>query len=188
MLSVLMDESRGLRSGHLVALAGACLAVAALWAPWYRVDLDSIRQALQSRPGIAGTAAGSFLQSLTALLPPSVSGDAWQALERTDVLVALLAGLAIVALLAAGGTFGPGITVARDAAARGAAGAGAFCALFVGGRIMNPPGPNAYVAVRWGAWACLLGLLLMVAGGLAAISSGRRRSRATDWSLRAGSR
>ena len=168
-----MAESRGLRNGHLLALAGACLALAALWAPWYRIDLGALRDALQQRPGIAGTALGGFMQSLTALLPRSISGDAWQVLERTDVLVALLSGLSIAALLAAGGAFGPGIRVTRDSAARVTVGAGAVCALFVGGRVMNPPGPNAYIDVRWGAWACLLGCLAMIAGGISATTTSR---------------
>jgi hypothetical protein len=163
-----MDDSRGLRPGHLVALAGAALALLSLWAPWYRVDLDALRQALQQQPGFSGTSLGGFVQSIAALLPHSISGDAWQTLHRLDVLVAFASGAAIVALLAAAGSFGPGIRVAHDAAARVAVAAGAVCALFVAGRLMNPPGPNAIVDVRWGAWACLLGCGLMVAGGIAA--------------------
>jgi hypothetical protein len=169
-----MEESRGLTTGHLAALGGACLALAALWAPWYRIDLGALQDALQQRPGLVGTPLGGFVQSLAALMPRSVSGDAWQVLDRTDVLVAMLAGAAIVALLAAAGTFGPGIRVARQVAARATVGAGAVSALFVGGRIMNPPGPNAYVDVRWGAWACLLGCVAMIAGGIAAADGDAR--------------
>jgi hypothetical protein len=102
------------------------------------------------------------------VLPRSISGDAWETLHRLDVLVAFASGTAIVALLAAAGSFGPGIRVARDAAARLSAGAGAVCALFVAGRVINPPGPDAYLEVRWGAWACLLGCGLMIAGGMRA--------------------
>jgi hypothetical protein len=179
-----MSDHRGLRSGHLVALAGACLALGSLWAPWYRVDLGAIQGALQQRAGLAGTPAGDFMQSLMALLPRSISGDAWQTLHDTDVLVAFASVAAIAALLAAGGSFGPGIRVSRDAASRLSAGAGAICALFVGGRAMNPPGPNVYIDVRWGAWACLIGCAAMAAGGVAA-SSARRQSRAGDWSSQA---
>jgi hypothetical protein len=168
-----MTEQRGLRTGHLVALAGAAVALASLWAPWYRVDLGSLRDALAQRPGIAGTQAGSFLQSLMALLPRSVSGNAWQTLHQTDVLVAIGSCAALAALLAAAGTFGSGIRVSLDAAARLSSAAGAVCALFVAGRALNPPGPNAYLDVRWGAWACLIGLGLMVAGGLSALNPGR---------------
>jgi len=182
-----MDDSRGLRTGHLVALGGAALALASLWAPWYRVDLDALRQALQQQPGFNGTSLGSFVASIAALLPHSISGDAWQTLHRLDLLVAFASGAAIVALLAAAGGLGTGIRVERDAAARVAVAAGAVCALFVAGRVMNPPGPNAYLDVRWGAWACLLGCALMVAGGIAA-NSAPRQYRATDWSPQAGSR
>jgi hypothetical protein len=163
-----MDDPRGLTTGHLAALGGAVLALASLWAPWYRVDLDALRQALQQQPGFNGTPLGGFVQSIAAVLPRSISGDAWETLHRLDVLVAFASGVAIVALLAAAGSFGPGIRVARDAAARLSAGAGAVCALFVAGRVINPPGPDAYLEVRWGAWACLLGCGLMIAGGMRA--------------------
>ena len=97
-----MDDSRGLRTGHLVALGGAALALASLWAPWYRVDLDALRQALQQQPGFNGTPLGGFVASIAALLPHSISGDAWQTLHRLDVLVAFASGAAIVALLRGG--------------------------------------------------------------------------------------
>ena len=174
MLSAMTDQ-RGLRTGHLVALAGAVVALASLWAPWYRVDLGSLRDALQQRTGVAGTPAGNFLASLMALLPRSISGNAWQTLHNTDVLVAIGSCAALAALLAAAGTFGPGIRVSLDAAARLSTGAGAVCALFVAGRALNPPGPNAYLDVRWGAWTCLIGCVAMVAGGAAAQTTGRAR-------------
>jgi hypothetical protein len=167
-----MNDPRGLRTSHLIALGGAGLALASLWAPWYRLHLPAaLRDALQQHAGTLASPVGNFVQSLAALLPESVSGDAWLVFSRTDVLVAFLAALAITALLAAAGTFGSGIRVATDAAARVSAGAGAVAALAVGGRIANPPGPNAYVDVRWGAWACLIGCGLMVAGGLVALRS-----------------
>jgi hypothetical protein len=185
-----MDDSRGLRTGHLVALGGAALALASLWAPWYRVDLDALRQALQQQPGFNGTSLGGFVASIAALLPHSISGDAWQTLHRLDVLVAFASGAAIVALLAAAGALGAGIRVERDAAARVAIAAGAVCALFVAGRVMNPPGPNAIVDVRWGAWACLLGCGLMVAGGLMGSTVGRasgsRAGQEQGWGQCAG--
>jgi hypothetical protein len=163
-----MDDARGLRTGHLVALAGACLALASLWAPWYRVDIAAIRDALQQQPAFNGTQLGSFVQSIAALLPRTISGDGWDTLQRLDVLVALGSGVALAALLAAAGAFGPGIRVARDAAARLSVAAGAICGLFVAGRALNPPGSNVYIDTRWGAWACLLGCVAMLAGGLAA--------------------
>jgi len=163
-----MQTSRGLKPGHIIALAGACMALGALWGPWYRVDLDALRNALQQRPGIAGTQVGGFLQSLMALLPHSVSGDAWEVLHRVDVLVAVSTVLAVLALLATAGTFGSAIDIAGDAAGRLVAAAGAASGVFVAGRILDPPGPNTYLEVRWGAWACLAGCALMVVGGLMA--------------------
>jgi hypothetical protein len=172
MLMITMNEERGLRSGHLLALGGAALALAALWAPWYEVNLGVLQDALRQR-GVAGTQVGSFLQSLTALLPKTISGNAWEVLGRTDVLVALLAALALAVLLAAADAFGSGIRVARDSAARVCVASGVVAALAVGGRALDPPGPNDYVDVRWGAWACLTGCVLMAIGGLLALSAGR---------------
>jgi hypothetical protein len=168
-----MTEQRGLRTGHLVALAGAAATLASLWAPWYRVDLGSLRDALQQQTGVVGTPAGNFLQSLMALLPRSVSGNAWQTLHQTDVLVAAGSCAALSARVGAAGTVGPGHRVSLDAAARLSSAAGAVCALFGAGRALNPPGPNADLDVRWGAWACLIGCVAMVAGGIAARSTGR---------------
>jgi hypothetical protein len=167
-----MNDERGLQTGHLLALGGAALALAALWAPWYEIRLDGLQGAL-AQPGVAGTQVGNLLQSVTALLPKTISGDAWETLGRVDVLVALLAALSIAVLLAAAGAFGSGISVARDAAARACAGTGAIAALAVGARALDPPAPSAYVDVRWGAWACLIGCALMVAGGLLALRPGR---------------
>jgi hypothetical protein len=162
-----MSDARGLRNSHLAALAGAVLALCSLWAPWYRVHLPAaLRDALAHGAGTVPAPIGGFVQSLAALLPESVSGDAWQVLHRIDVAVAFLAAAALAALLAAGGSLGAGVRVDRDAAARIAAGAGLVAGLLVAGRIADPPGPHAYVDVRWGAWACLLGCALMLAGGL----------------------
>jgi hypothetical protein len=165
-----MNEPRGLRTGHLAALGGAVLALASLWAPWYRLHLPAaLQDALQHRAGTLPAPLGTFVQSLATLLPESVSGNAWQVLGRTDVAVAFLSALVIAALLAAAGSFGRGVRVDLDAAGRVAAGAGTIAALAVGGRIVDAPGPDAYVDVRWGAWACLAGCALMVAGGLLAL-------------------
>jgi hypothetical protein len=169
MLKALMHDERGLRTGHLLALGGAGLALAALWAPWYQLHLSALQDALQQR-GVLGTPVGNVLQSLTALLPRSISGNGWQVLERIDVLVALLAVSALAVLLAAAGAFGDGIRVARGAAARICVGAGVVGALAVGGRVLNPPGPNEFIDVRWGAWACLIGCAAMVIGGTLALS------------------
>jgi hypothetical protein len=172
MLMITMSDERGLRSGHLLALGGAALALAALWAPWYQINVGVLQDALQQH-GVAGTQVGNLLQSLTALLPRTISGDAWEVLGRIDVLVALLAALAVAVLLAAAGAFGSGIRVAREAAARVCVSTGVIAALAVGGRALNPPGPNDYVDVRWGAWACLAGCVLMAVGGLLALDSRR---------------
>ena len=164
-----MSESRGLRSGHLLALAGAGTVLASLWAPWYRMHIPAaLRDLVQQRADAYSPAAGSFVRSLSGLLPESISGDAWTVFGRVDVALALLGALVIVTMLAAAGAFGPGVRVAGEAAARAAALAGVVAGIMVAARIMDPPGPSAYLDVRWGAWACLLGCALMIAGGLMA--------------------
>jgi hypothetical protein len=162
-----MSEQRGLRTGHLLALAGAGVTLASLWAPWYRLHLPAaLRDLVQQRADAFGPAAGNFVRALTALLPASISGDAWTVFAHTDIVLAMGSALVGAVLLAAAGAFGPGIRVAGGAAARIAAGAGAIGFLVVAARIADPPGPNAYLDVRWGAWAGLIGCALMVAGGL----------------------
>jgi hypothetical protein len=164
-----MSESRGPRSGHLLALAGAGIALASLWAPWYRLHLPAaLREMLQQRADAYGPAAGNFIRAMSALIPDSISGDAWLVFTRTDVLIALISALVIVTLLAGAGAFGTGVRVAGESAARAASVAGTVGGLAVAARMIDPPGPNAYLDVRWGAWACLLGCARMVAGGLMA--------------------
>ena len=170
----IMSDRRGLRIGHLVSLAGAVLAVASLWAPWYRVRLDLLHDALQARSAQLPAPVSGFaqqLEQLTALLPRSLSADAWLALHRLDALVAFAGGLTILALLAAGGALGPGIRVAGDAAARLALAAGAVTAVFVAGRIADPPGANGFIETRWGAWACMTGCIAMIAGAVVALTA-----------------
>jgi len=169
-----MSDRRGLRIGHLASLGGAVLAVASLWAPWYRVRLDLLHDALQARSAQLPAPVSGFaqqLEQLTALLPRSLSADAWLALHRLDALVAFAGGLTILALLAAGGALGPGIRVAGDAAARLALAAGAVTAVFVIGRIADPPGANVFIETRWGAWACLTGCIAMSAGAVLALTA-----------------
>src|SRR6478735_2573972 len=144
-----MNEDRGMRSGHLMALGGAVLTLASRWAPWYRLHLPAaVRDVLQQRAYAYGPAAGNFMRSLASLLPDSVSGDAWLVFGRTDVVLALISALVIVTLLAAAGTFGPGIGVAGSSAARVASVAGTVAGLAVVARMIDAPGAPRRPSLR----------------------------------------
>mgnify|MGYP000380227866 CR=1 FL=1 len=124
--------------GRPLLLRGALALIVALFLDWYSVDLV--------RPATGGV-------------------DGWSAFELTDVL---LAGAAILTLLAAVGGLAPGVRLpAVSAVALTGAGFGAL--LLVAVNLVDKPPFVAGVpdvSLEAGAWIALAGALLMALGAL----------------------
>jgi hypothetical protein len=158
-----MSDSR-LRSGHLVALAGAAVTAVALWLPWYAVTLpQQFRQAIADG-ALPGT-LGQLARELVPLLPEHMDATGWQALDGIDVALMVIAVLVAGAVLVAAGSAAPGVQVDAAGATRVASVAGAAATGFVLLKLVDPPGPHEIVSVRYGAWVALAGGALMLAGG-----------------------
>src|SRR5206468_2595199 len=71
-------ETKGLRAGHLAALAGALLTLASLWRPWYTLDVPAAFRDALSSEGAKVPGLGAFAQGLAAALPDHISASGWQ--------------------------------------------------------------------------------------------------------------
>jgi hypothetical protein len=168
------------RYGLLVSAFGAIVLAVAVFLPWYGVSFTATGIAFAQQAGDQAAAQfgnatlqsymGEYHATLSTLVGHQFTAlSAHQALKDLNVVLLLLAGVAIViALLAlAGAGFssasspdghrGPLALLGLVAAA---------CVLF---RIVDPPTPDGGVlalSLREGAWLALVGSLAMVAGGL----------------------
>jgi hypothetical protein len=178
-------EQRGLRGGHLLALAGALAALGSLWAPWYRIDLSSLPQVVSQladrllRPDLAAQ-----VKANVGSLPTSASVDAWDYFHHNDILIAALSGLVILLVISAAGALGDGISVVPRSAGRACAVFGGLSTLLVGAQFLlghptirsnvpSLPTPPMPIDKQWGAYLCLAGSVAMFVGGLMAAASAR---------------
>jgi hypothetical protein len=163
-------EQKGLRKGHFLALAGALLAVASLWRPWYTVEIPQAMrdlfgaQGMGSDPGLLG----QMSRGLAAQLPSEVSASGWRELEGADVAV-VVAALAVVALIV--GAAGALSAVRVDPGAIGGliAAAGAAIVVVAVAHVVSRPGggqASEWVHVSDGLWLALAGGAAVLAGGL----------------------
>ncbi len=154
-------EQRGLRTGHLVALAGAAGAFATLWAPWYTANLAAVMQAVSPQADrVLSPSLAQQFHAAAALLPSSVSVDAWEIFHRNDILIAVMAGLVALVVIAAAGALGDGVRVSPSASGRTCATLGGLCAVLVAIQLVSDPVsntqvPSSAIHLQWGAYACL---------------------------------
>jgi len=134
---------------QLVLLAAA-VVVAALFAPWYAIDLsgvarDTMAQGSRQLPGVLG----EFARGLLSVLPERIVANAWDVFEKSDVVLLCCAlGAAFAAL------------VERFDVAALAGGAAAATTVLA---ILDKPGPGGdIVSLQWGAWVALGGALAIV--------------------------
>jgi drug/metabolite transporter (DMT)-like permease len=109
---------------------------------------------------IAGAGAVALLVAL--FLGWYSGASAWQAFSVLDVVLALVALLALALVLAQATRESPSVPVALSVLT---AVAGALATLFVLYRILNQPGPNDAVEVEAGAWIGLVAAALVAVGG-----------------------
>jgi hypothetical protein len=158
-------------------LLGAAVVVAALFAPWYAVDLsDATRNAISQSTGQLPGALGEFARGILSVLPDRIVVNGWKAFERTDVV------LLVCALAAAFAALLSRLDVA--ALAGGAAVAATVIAM------VDRPGPDgagALIAMQWGPWVALAGGALIVVASRMRARDAASGSPAlpVDWSVAA---
>ncbi len=109
---------------------------------------------------IAGAGAVALLVAL--FLGWYSGASAWQAFSVLDVVLALVALLALALVLAQATRESPSVPVALSVLT---AVAGTLATLFVLYRILDQPGPNDAVEVEAGAWIGLVAAALVAVGG-----------------------
>src|ERR1700712_4093663 len=105
-------EQKGLRTGHIVALVGAVVALASLWRPWYSVAVpDQLRGMLGEGGALGGDPGlmGQFARGLASALPQKIEASGWTELGGADVVLAVGAAAVVALVVAAAGAFGSGI-------------------------------------------------------------------------------
>lgn len=160
----------GLRTGHIVSLAGAGAVLVALWLPWYSVRLPDVLNRLGA---VAPPSLKGFTDQLAAALPPDVHATAWEIFGGADVAIAACALVVGAVLLATGGALGPSVKVEGPTAGRLATWIGAAIALIAGYKLVHPPGDASFVHPLTGPWIALAGALMIAAGGWAAAADPR---------------
>lgn len=155
--------SARVHAGHVVAGLGALLTIAALWMPWYVLSSPE--------------PLGAFARGMLRALGQAMTLDAWTVFGGTDALLAGAGALVVVAALAAASD-----RVDAEAAARGIAVVGTAAFALVVMKLVDQPGPDALLEVRYGAWTAAAGSAMMVVGGLAALSPARRSAPRPTWS------
>jgi hypothetical protein len=142
-----MKLSRVRSADWLAGLGGLVLFVS-LWLHWYGIEPSAF--------GGVVTGQGNV---------PAAS--AWQAFSELDVILALLAIPAIGVPISAALSKGPAVPVAFTVVATTAS---FFAILLVLFRLLDQPGSNELVAVKYGAWIGLAGAVLAFAGSWLAMA------------------
>jgi len=134
--------SRRLRPGELLAAAGGVVLLVSLFLDWY---------------GLRGRSAGV---------------SAWQAFAVADVLLALVALLAIALAVAQLTLRGPALPVGLGVVTSAVSIAGVLVVVF---RLIDQPGANDLIELRAGAWIGLAAALAAAAGAWMAMGDDRPR-------------
>jgi hypothetical protein len=168
-------EQKGLRTGHIVALGGALLALLSLFRPWYEVRIpDSVLQMfgaggqLGSDPGLLG----QLSRGIASSLPSSIEASGWKELAGADVALCAGAAGVVLAVLAVAGSFGSGVRIDQRTAGSAIAAVGLGALVLVLVHVVHKPGSGSpmsdAVHLRSGIWMALAGAAAMLAGGLMA--------------------
>ena len=162
-----MDRT-GLRTGHLVSLAGATLVLVTLWLPWFEVRFGPLeRDEVARGAGQLGAPFAAIAQGFLAELD-GLRLTAWDAFGGEDVALAAGAGIVVAVLVAAAGGAGAGVHVAPAAAARVARLGGLALGALVLVRLVDRPGPSELLQITHGGWLALAGCALTAVGGVLA--------------------
>lgn len=135
-----MELSR-LRRGQMIAGGGGVALLVVMFLDWYS----------------AGGVDGVRVEGATA----------WQSFQILDVILALVALLALALALVAAAQRSPALPAAMAVVTAAAGGLALVLVLY---RILNQPGPNDFVEVSYGAFLGFLCLVAITAGGWDAMS------------------
>lgn len=152
------------------AIVAAAAAVAgSLWAPWYAIDITPAqRAAAGAQAGRLPGTLGQYARDVISMIPTHIEATAWQVFEKADIV---LFACAIVAVMAA-------LIDRMDVV--GIAGTAAAGTVVV--QMLNQPGPNEIVSLKWGAWLALVGALaIMGASRMASRRPVAAVAPAPDW-------
>jgi hypothetical protein len=135
-------ELSRVRPGELVAAAGGVALLVVMFFDWY--------------------AAGGTTEVGGRNVDVSVGFTAWEAFGITDILLALAAVVAIGTAAISASRRSPALPVAGSVLTSTA---GILAALLLLYRILNQPGPNEFIEVKWPAFLGFLCTLAIAAGG-----------------------
>ena len=150
-----------LRPADWLAGLGGLILLGSLWLKWYGPDFSGL---------LPKGARGAHVLVVNGAQPFAPDLTAWQAFSVLDVILALIALLAIAVPVVTAFATSPAKPVALSLLAS------VFCALaalLILYRIVNQPGSNALVAVKPGAWIGFAGALIACAGSWLALADER---------------
>jgi hypothetical protein len=142
-----MNLSRVRAADWLAGIGGLILFVS-LWLPWYGIDPSAFGGVVAGQGGV-----------------PDATG--WEALSEIDVLLALFALPVIGVPISAALSKVPTAPVAFTVVATCASFLAVLLVLF---RLLDQPGSNELVAVKYGAWIALVGAVLAFVGSWLAMA------------------
>jgi hypothetical protein len=125
-----------------VILASAAALVGSLWAPWYAIEITpAMRSTVSAQAYQLPGALGDFAREVLTLIPSRIEATAWQAFEKTDIVLLVCAIVAVIAAL----------VDRMDVVG--------FVGLSAAGntivKIVDQPDPSEIVSLQWGAWLAL---------------------------------
>jgi hypothetical protein len=135
-------ELSRLRTGEVVAAAGGLALLVVMFLEWYAV--------------------GGTTQVAGRRVEVSVGLSAWEAFGITDILLALAALVAVGTALISASRNSPALPVAGSVLTSTA---GVLATVLLLYRILNQPGPNEFIEVKWPAFLGFLCVLAIAAGG-----------------------
>jgi hypothetical protein len=133
-------DLKRLRLGEWIAAAGGVGLFVSLFVSWYGASIDVGDTGFEIRAGI----------------------DAWQSFDVLDIVLVLVAALAVGLAVLQATQRSPTLPVGAGVLTTLA---GALATLLVAYRIANQPGPNEFIEVRGGAWLGLIAAVAITLGG-----------------------
>ena len=166
-------EQQGLRTGHLIALGGALVALSSLWRPWYAINLSQgFRDALVDEVSKPSSGLGQLPRLLASSFPERVQASGWTELAGADVALCVGALAVLFLVLGAAGALGRAVSVDRVAAGRIIGALGLLGTALVGWHVVSKPGAGTagsdWVELASGVWIALAGCVVTAIGGITA--------------------
>ncbi len=110
------------------------------------------------------------------MIPESIEINGWTGMSQADVALAVLASLGLVAGIVSGRVLGPSVQADQGLLGRLMALIGAIALAIAGYHVVtrpaaNFPGADDFINLRQGVWVAVIGSIVMIAGGLMAVSA-----------------